>query len=131
MNRPMMRNILCVPMSGLLVIGMNLPATANEAGMLELGKRPEKETILSIGSTAPKRKIELDLGALRTEEANLPPAPLTRSERMALRARLAVSRQNAVSNARRRHPVNRASSSRDDFDQDTFAVDAAGEPIME
>lgn len=113
------------------MLGMNLPVHSNEAGMLELGKRPEKETILPIGSTAPKRKIELNLGALRTDEVTLPPAPLTRSERMALRARLAVSRQKAVSNARRRQPLDRSPVNRDDFDQDIFAVDENGEPIME
>ncbi|MGI9365356.1 MAG: hypothetical protein ACR2O8_09255 [Rhizobiaceae bacterium] len=127
----MTRHIPCIPLAGLLVIGLGLSAHANEAGMLELGKKPEKETILAIGSTAPKKKIELDLGALRTDEATLPPAPLTRSERMALRARLAVSRQKAVSNARRRQPLDRSPVNRDDFDQDIFAVDENGEPIME
>ncbi|MEP1207225.1 MAG: hypothetical protein ABJM29_06610 [Rhizobiaceae bacterium] len=115
--------------SGLLTSLMLILASAplHAEGMLELKSKTSKQTIVPIG-TAPKKKIiPLKLGSLRTSEAQLPAAPLTRSERMMLRAKRAVSRQKAVTNARRQRVAQRQT----DFDQDEFPVDGSGEPVME
>lgn len=75
--------------------------TASASNLLELGGAKKEETILAIGS-APVKKIKpLDLGELRTGDAQLPGGLLSRSERMSLRARLALKRQEEVSRASR------------------------------
>ncbi len=108
---------------------MLAPGPVHASGLLELGNNPSKDTILAIGSAPAKKIIPLNLGTLRTEEAKLPPAPLTRSQRMALRAKKAASRQHQVTNARRRQ---RVAQQQVEFDQDEgFAMDGNGEPIME
>ena len=104
-------------------------ATAN--GVLELGTKSPDQTIVAIGSVPEKKKIQLELGGLRTREAQLPPAPLTRNERMALRAKRAVDRQRQVSNARRHRPPPPPPSG-DLYDEsEGFPVDGNGEPILE
>ena len=115
--------------SGLLTGLMLIPASAplHAEGLLELESKPSKKTIVAIGSVPDKKIIPLNLGSLRTSHAQLPPAPLTRSERMMLRAKRAVSRQKAVTNARRQRVAQRQG----DFDQDEFPVDGSGEPVME
>jgi hypothetical protein len=113
-----------------------LPVSAQETGLLELGVTPPKDTIVPIGSVPPKKVIALDLGALRTDEAQLPAAPLTRSQRMALRAKKAMSRQRAVSNASRQRVARRQRQQRPPedvmYDQDEgFPMGPDGEPILE
>ncbi|NKB53878.1 MAG: hypothetical protein GKR97_16965 [Rhizobiaceae bacterium] len=123
----MTRPALIVPMLSLTLILAAVPVHASS--LLELGKKPSKETIVSIGSAPIKKNIPLNLGDLRTVEAKLPPAPLTRSQRMALRAKKAASRQQQVTNARRRQ---RVAQQQVEYDEDEgFAVDGIGEPIME
>ena len=111
-----------------LILTANI-ASGNAASFLELGQQTPKDTILSIGTTPEPKTISLNLGSLRTGEAQLPPPPLTRAERMALRARMGVTRQQDVSNARRPTAVrvNRDAS----FDEDEFQVDEDGEPVPE
>ena len=112
-----------------------LPASAQQAGMLELGTKKTKDTIVPIGTVPQKKTIPLKLGALRTEEAQLPPAPLTRSQRMALRAKRAMSRQRAVSNANRqrvaeRHRQPPPKEAEYDFDEE-IPLGSDGEPVLE
>lgn len=110
------------------------PAMGQESGLLELGTKPTKDTIVPIGTVPSKKTIPLNLGTLRTEEAKLPPAPLTRSERQALRAKRAMSRQRAVGNAsrqrmaqRQQQPVREA-----EYDLDEqIPLGADGEPVLE
>jgi len=98
------------------------------SSLLELGKSSSKKTIVSIGSVPEKKAIPLNLGLLRTDEAQLPPPPLTRQERMMLRAKRAVSRQTAVTNARRQRVAQR----QDEYDEtEEFPVDGNGDPILE
>jgi hypothetical protein len=121
----MLRPAMLALLSGLILTVS--AATSSAANFLELGQRPSKETILSIGRVPVKKNISLDLGGIRTGEAQLPPAPLSRSERMALRSRMAVSRQRDVSNARRQ----RVAQKQTPFDEDEFPVDENGEAIFE
>ena len=104
---------------------------AAASGMLELGVKKQSETILTIGTAPPKKKIELDLGSLRTRDAQLPPAPLTRTERMALRAKRAVARQRQVSNARRHRQESRPTAPEAYDESEGFPVDGNGEPVLE
>ena len=112
-----------------------LPASAQQNGLLELGSKKSKNTIVPIGTVPPKKTIPLNLGALRTEEAQLPPAPLTRSQRMALRAKRAMSRQRAVSNANRQRVAERhrrppPKEADYDFDEE-IPLGSDGEPVLE
>ena len=104
-------------------------ASGNDSSFLELGQKPIKETIQSIGTTPEQKIISLELGSIRTGEAQLPPPLLTRADRMALRARLGVSRQKDVSNARRQRAVDTRREAR--FDEDEFLTDENGEAILE
>lgn len=111
-----------------------LPASAEQAGLLELGTKSTKDTIVPIGSVPAKKIIPLNLGSLRTDEAQLPPAPLTRSQRMALRAKRAVSRQRAVGDARRSRNVSRSQKPPQnvEYDLDEEApMGSDGEPVLE
>lgn len=83
--------------------GIVVPAFGAENYVLEL---PEAETkqIEVIGTVPPKRYIELDLGDLRTREARLPGGFYSSEERGLMRARRALERQRAVTDARRREP---------------------------
>ena len=127
------RRVKLAVILGLAAFG--LPASAQENGLLELGTKPPKNTIVPIGSAPAKKTIPLKLGALRTEEAKLPPAPLTRSERMALRAKRAMSRQRAVSNASRQRVAERHRQPPPKeavYDaQEEIPVGANGDPILE
>jgi len=58
-----------------------------------------------IGTVPPKRHIELDLGELRTENARLPDGERDLEARKRLRARRALARQSAVTNARRNKTI--------------------------
>ena len=110
------------------------PVSAQENGLLLLGTSKSKDTIVPIGSAPPKKTIPLDLGSLRTEEVQLPPAPLTRSERMALRAKRAMSRQRAVSNASRNRVAQRRQQPPKDVEYDLdeqMPLGADGQPILE
>lgn len=112
-----------------------LPVSAQQSGMLELGAKKPKDTIVPIGTVPPKKIIPLNLGALRTEEAQLPPAPLTRTQRMALRAKRAMSRQRAVSNASRqplaqRHRQPPQKEANYDLDEE-IPMGSDGEPVLE
>lgn len=118
-----------------LLVLWALPASAQQTGLLELGAKKSKDTIVPIGTVPPKKVIPLDLGALRTEEAQLPPAPLTRSQRMALRAKRAMSRQRAVSTASRqrvaeRHQQPPPKEPDYDFDEEV-PLGSDGEPVLE
>ncbi|MEP0941649.1 MAG: hypothetical protein ABJH63_16665 [Rhizobiaceae bacterium] len=111
-----------------------LPASAEQTGLLELGTKSTKDTIVPIGSVPAKKIIPLELGSLRTEEAQLPPAPLTRSQRMALRAKRAVSRQRAVGEARRSRNTSRSHKppQKVEYDMDEeIPMGSNGEPVLE
>ena len=117
------------------IVLWGLPASAQQNGMLELGTKKSKNTIVPIGTVPPKKTIPLKLGALRTEEAQLPPAPLTRSQRMALRAKRAMSRQRAVLNANRQRVAERhrrppPKEPEYDFDEE-IPLGSDGEPVLE
>lgn len=116
---------------GIMLATLCQPIAAAASGMLELGVKKQTETILTIGTAPPKKKIELDLGNLRTREAQLPPAPLTRTERMALRAKRAVARQRQVSNARRHRRENKPATPEAYDESEGFPVDGNGEPVLE
>ena len=119
----------------LVLVLMCASVPVQASGLLELGSKPAKETIVPIGKTPEKRSISLDLGSLRTREAQLPPAPLTRSERMMLRAKRAMSRQQAVTDARRQrisHQPNRRTDQEVEYDEtEGFPIDSNGDPVME
>ena len=120
-------------MLALALMCSSVPAHAS--GLLELGSKPAKQTIVPIGKAPEKQSISLNLGSLRTREAQLPPAPLTRSERMMLRAKRAMSRQRAVTNARRQrvsHQPNRRVDQEVEYDEtEGFPLDSNGDPVME
>ena len=131
----MKRLAIFVPNMLLVVVLTLASAPAPASGLLELGSKPSKDTIVPIGRAPEKKSITLDLGSLRTREAQLPPAPLTRGERMMLRAKRAMSRQQAVSNARRHrvsHQPNRRVNEELEYDEtEGFPVDSNGDPVME
>lgn len=76
--------------SGVNAAGNVLELPTTQSGKLE-----------TIGTVPPKRFIDLDLGKLRTRDARLPGGMLTVKDRERLRARQAIERQEAVSEARR------------------------------
>lgn len=127
----MTRSAILASLAALALISES--QTAQSGSMLELGTKTAKETIVPIGTVPEKKIIPLKLGSLRTDEAKLPPPPLTRSERMMLRAKRAVSRQQEVTKAsRQRVAQNRVAQNRDEYDEtEDFPVDANGDPVME
>lgn len=80
---------------------------AQAAGIQELGAPTSKTTLLSLGTAPEKKNIVLNLGELRTGEAELPPGPLSLADRARLRARLAAERQSRINVAARRPSSNR------------------------
>ena len=100
------------------------------SNMLELGAKPKETSILAIGTVPVQKKIPLSLGGLRTEEAALPPLPLTREERMALRAKHAASRQRAVTNARRTNRKKKPGLRSKRHQQKPVAVQETNEDIV-
>ncbi|MEE9376196.1 MAG: hypothetical protein V3V04_07650 [Rhizobiaceae bacterium] len=74
--------------------------SANASSYLELGAT-KKTTITALGKAPLKTKKELNLGEIRTREARLPNGVLTLADRMRLRAKQAIRRQNQVSTASR------------------------------
>ena len=124
-----------VPKMLLVMVLASASAPAHATGLVELGSKPAKKTIVPIGRAPEKKSISLDLGSLRTREAQLPPPPLTRRERMMLRAERAMSRQQAVTNARRQrvsHQPNRRVNEEVEYDEtEGFPVDSNGDPVME
>ncbi len=123
----MIRLLLTVGWLLVTLATMSVPASATT--ILELSKKPGSKTILNIGTAPPEKKTPLNLGALRTREAQLPAAPLSRSQRMTLRAKMAVDRQRAVQHARRERKVIKREHD-DEFDEE-IAIDEFGQPYME
>jgi hypothetical protein len=78
-----------------------LSNSALASSYLELGVSKKSSTITTIGKAPDKEKKNLKLGVLRTREARLPNGVLSLEDRMRLRAKRAVSRQKAVTEARR------------------------------
>ena len=75
--------------------------SALASSLITLGGAKADKTISTIG-TAPVKKIKpLNLGKLRTREAQLPGGLLTLADRMKLRAKRARTRQKAVTFASR------------------------------
>lgn len=73
-------------------------ASANESFAV---LKPKSKNIVAIGRVPPKRKVVLQLGALRTDEASLPARKKSLKERMELRRKRALQRQRNVTNASR------------------------------
>lgn len=59
------------------------------------------QKLQTIGRVPPKRKKELNLGPLRTADAELPGGVRSFEERMKMRVQRALERKSAVSNALR------------------------------
>lgn len=126
----MLKKILafCVLLVGLMAT--SVPTLASN--ILELGKSTRDNSIVTLGTAPPKKITQLDLGGLRTREAQLPAAPLTRSQRMTVRAKLAIRRQEAVRNAVRERKVIRRKREGDaEGEEPEIAINEFGEPYME
>ena len=74
--------------------------SAMAADTIVLLDAPEKSPIKSIGIVPEKKLVELDLGELRNEEAELPFTSTVKS-RMKKRLRIARQRQRSVGSAKR------------------------------
>ncbi len=79
-----------------------LSGSALASSYVELGAPDKSSSITAIGKIPEKKKKELKLGTLRTHEARLPNGVLSIEDRMRLRANQALSRQKAVTKARRK-----------------------------
>ncbi|MEM1316989.1 MAG: hypothetical protein AAGF29_01850 [Pseudomonadota bacterium] len=97
-----------------------LPAAASGSSYMTIGLPDKEKAVTAIGVAPEKETIELNLGGLRTGEAQLPGGSTTLRERMEMRARLREKRQMAVTMATR-EPV-----STDNGDQQSLPVSADG-----
>lgn len=73
-----------------MVLGMVSTAYAADGTITNIGGA-NKGSIEKVGKVPVKKKIVLDLGGLRTVEAQLPKKPLSYEERMALRIKRAAA----------------------------------------
>lgn len=117
--------ILCM----LTTLSVPVDAVAETSTILMLGNTTDNESILSIGSAPIKKKKELELGILRTREAELPGGLLTLADRMKLRAKRGLARQRAVGNARRKQPP--VQNFADNRGENEILHDDSGQPVME
>ena len=85
----------------MLVWLLALPTAGQASSIQELGKPAASGSIQTIGVVPVKKQIVLELGELRTKEAKLPQPRLTLAERNLKRSRMALARQEAVTNASR------------------------------